>query len=98
MDAEIQLASVQGLQWIVDPMVVPLLQSGILIMHKDARVRAATLIALGRSKDYNVIEHIARGFADSEIDVQKAAIEGLRLMGSKKGLTPLKEFIKQTDD
>jgi len=98
MDAEIQLAAIKGIQWIIDPMVVPLLQSGILIMHKDKRVRAATLVALGRSRDYNVVEHIARGFADPEKEVQGAAIEGLRLMGHKKGVTPLKEYIKQSDD
>ncbi len=97
-DANVQLAAVQGIQWIIDPMVVPLLQSGILIMHNDSRVRAATLIALGRSKDHNVVEHIARGFADPEKEVQAAAIEGLRLMGHKKGITPLQEFIKQSDD
>jgi len=98
MDADIQLAAISGIQWIIDPMVVPLLQSGILIMHKDHRVRAATLIALGRSRDHNVVEHIARGFADGEIAVQAAAIEGLRLMGHKKGVTPLQEYIKQSDD
>ena len=98
MNPDICLAAVTGIQWIIDPMVVPLLQSGILIMHKDPRIRAATLIALGRSKDHNVIEHIARGFADPDIDTQKAAVEGLRLMRHKKGVTPLKEFIKQTDD
>ncbi len=97
-NADIQLAAVQGMQFIVDPMVVPLLQSGILLMHEDGRVRAATLIALGRSKDHKVVEHIARGFADGEHDVQAAAIEGLRLMGHKKGVTPLKEYIKQSDD
>jgi HEAT repeat protein len=98
MDAEIQLAAINGIQWIIDPMVVPLLQSGILIMHKDPRVRAATLIALGRSRDHNVVEHIARGFADGELTVQAAAVEGLRLMGHKKGVTPLQEYIKQSDD
>jgi len=98
MDPEVSLSAIQGIQWIIDPMVVPLLQSGMLIMHKDARIRAATLVALGRSKDYNVVEHIARGFADGQDIVQKAAIEGLRLMGHKKGVTPLKEFVKQTDD
>jgi HEAT repeat protein len=98
MDTEVQLAAILGLQWIIDPMVVPLLQSGTLLMHKDARVRAATLIALGRSRDYNVIENIARGFADGERSVQEAAIEGLRLMGSKKAIPPLQEYIRQTDD
>ncbi len=98
MDTEVQLAAIMGLQWIIDPMVVPLLQSGTLLMHKDARVRAATLIALGRSRDYNVIENIARGFADGERSVQEAAIEGLRLMGSKKAIPPLQEYIRQTDD
>jgi len=98
MDAEVQLAAVNGIQWIIDPMVVPLLQSGTLLMHKDARLRTATLIALGRSRDYNVIENIARGFADGEKSVQEAAIEGLRLMGSKKAIPPLQEYIRQTDD
>ncbi len=97
-NADIQLAAVDGLQHIIDPMVVPLLQSGILIMHDDHRIRAATIIALGRSKDHNVVEHIARGFADGSREVQTAAIEGLRLMGHKKGLTPLREFQKQSDD
>jgi HEAT repeat protein len=95
---EIQLLAVQGIQWIVDPMVVPLLQSGILLMHKDERIRAATLMALGRSKDHNVVEHIARGFADGSLPVQEGAIEGLRLMGHKKGILPLQEYIKQSDD
>jgi len=98
MNPDIQLAAIQGIQWIIDPSVGPLLQSGILLMHKDARIRAATLLALGRSRDYNVIEFIARGFADSDKEVQKAAIEGLRLMGHKKAITPLQEYIKQTDD
>ncbi len=97
-NADIQLAAVHGLQHIIDPMVVPLLQSGILLMNDDPRIRAATIIALGRSKDHNVVEHIARGFADGDHEVQAAAIEGLRLMGHKKGITPLKEFQKQSDD
>ncbi len=95
---EIQLAAIQGIQYIIDPRVVPLLQSGILLQHKDPRIRAATLIALGRSKDFNVVEDIARGFADPERIVQEAAIEGLRLMGHKKGITPLQEYIRQTVD
>ena len=97
-NSDIQLAALDGLQHIIDPMVVPLLQSGILIMHDDPRIRAATLIALGRSKDHNVVEHIARGFADGDKKVQASAIEGLRLMGHKKGITPLREFQKQSDD
>lgn len=97
-NADIQLAAVHGLQHIIDPMVVPLLQSGILLMNDDARIRAAATIALGRSKDHNVVEHIARGFADGDRGVQAAAIEGLRLMGHKKGITPLREFQKQSED
>lgn len=98
MDPEMQLAAIQGIQWIIDPAIPPLMQSGILLMHKDARVRAATTIALGRSRDHNVIEFIARGFADPDRDVQAAGVEGLRLMGHKKGKTPLEEFVRQTDD
>lgn len=98
MDADIQLAAIEGIQHILDPMVVPLLQSGMLLTHQDPRIRAATIIALGRSKDFNTIEDIARGFADPERSVQQAAIESLRLMGHKKGLTPLQEFIRQTPD
>ena len=64
MDPEMQLAAIQGIQWIVDPTVPPLLESGILLMHKEGRIRAATIVALGRSRDFNVIEFIARGFAD----------------------------------
>lgn len=97
-DPEIQLAAVQGIQWIIDPKVVPLLQSGILLNHKDPRVRAAALIALGRSRDHNTVEDIARGFVDQEKVVQAAAIEGLRLLGHNKGLKPLSEFVNFTDD
>lgn len=97
-DPEVQLASVQGIQWIIDPKVVPLLQSGILLNHKDPRVRAAALIALGRSKDHNTVEDIARGFVDQEKIVQAAAIEGLRLLGHNKALKPLQEFFNYTDD
>ena len=97
-DPDIQLAAVQGIQFIIDPKVVPLLQSGILLNHKDPRVRAAALIALGRSRDHNCVEDIARGFVDSERIVQAAAIEGLRLLAHVKGLKPLQEFVNQTDD
>jgi len=98
MDPEMQLAAIQGIQWIVDPTVPPLLESGILLMHKEGRIRGATIVALGRSRDFNVIEFIARGFADPEVEVQKAAIEALKVLGHKKGIPPLEEFIKQTDD
>lgn len=98
MDDEMKLAALQGLQWIIDPTVPPLLQSNILLQHKDPRIRAATLVALGRSKDHNTIEFIARGFADPERQVQAAAVEGLGLIAHKKGITALEEFIRQTDD
>jgi HEAT repeat protein len=98
MDDAIKLAALTGIQWIIDPTVPPLLQSNILLQHKDPRIRAATLVALGRSKDHNSIEFIARGFADPETIVQGAAVEGLGLMGHKKGATALEEFIRQTDD
>jgi HEAT repeat protein len=98
MDPEMQLAAIRGIQWIVDPTVPPLLESGILLMHKEGKVRAATILALGRSRDFNTIEFIARAFADPEVEVQKAGIEALKLLGHKKGIPPLEEFIKQTDD
>jgi HEAT repeat protein len=98
LDPDVQLAAIQGIQYIVDPMVVPLLQSNMLLGHSDPRIRAATIQALGRSRDFNTIEDIARGFADPELLVQEAAIEALRLMGNKRGVTPLQEFVRQTPD
>ncbi|GEM_PF-4541643 len=97
-DPEIQLASVQGIQHVIDPKVVPLLQSNILLNHKVGKVRAAALEALGRSRDHNNVEYIVRGFVDTEREVQSAAIEALRLLGHAKAIKPLQEFVNQTDD
>ncbi|MFH1530310.1 MAG: hypothetical protein ABIK09_06190 [Pseudomonadota bacterium] len=97
-DVEIKLAGLQGIQWINDPNVVALLTDGTLKFHKDPRIRAITLLGLGRSRDHNVVEDVARGLALTEPpEVQKAAIIGLKLMGHKKGLQPLQEFVVATD-
>ncbi|MBM4371036.1 MAG: HEAT repeat domain-containing protein [Deltaproteobacteria bacterium] len=93
-DVEIKIAGLEGIQWINDPNVVALLTDGTLKFHPDPRVRAVTLLGLGRSRDFNVIEDVARGLALTEPpEVQRAAIQGLKLMGHKKGLQPLQEFV-----
>jgi HEAT repeat protein len=98
-DTEIKIAGLTGIQWINDPNVVALLTDGTLKFHKDPRVRAATLLGLGRSRDHNVVEDVARGLALTEPpEVQRNAIIGLKLMGHKKGLQPLKEFVIATDN
>ncbi len=98
-DVEIKLAGLTGIQWINDPNVVALLTDGTLKFHKDPRVRAITLLGLGRSRDHNVIEDVARGLSLTEPpEVQQNAIIGLKLMGHKKGLQPLKEFVIATDN
>ena len=98
-DVEIKAAGLMGIQWINDPNVVALLTDGTLKFHKDPKVRAATILALGRSRDHNVVEDIARGLALTEPpEVQKNAIIGLKLMGHRKGLQPLQEFIIASDN
>ncbi len=98
-DIEIKLTGLAGIQWINDPNVVALLTDGTLKFHKDARVRALTLLGLGRSRDHNVVEDVARGLSLTEPpDVQRSAIIGLKLMGHKKGLQPLQEFVVATDN
>ena len=98
VDVEIKIAGLTGIQWINDPNVVALLTDGTLKFHKDPLVRAATILALGRSRDHNVVEDIARGLSLTEPpEVQRNAIIGLKLMGHKKGLQPLQEFIIASD-
>jgi HEAT repeat protein len=98
VDTEIKLSGLEGIQWISDPNIVTILQDGTLTFHKDPRVRAQTLLGLGRSRDHNTIESIARGLDDKDAMVKEAAIKALKILGHKNGAVPLEEFLKVSDD